>query len=98
MSSTTDALPRHAKKRNVLIPLGPDLELNRKLFAWAANNVFDDADNVFVCHYLWTDLDTKGHGLQVVNIDKHLYTPEDSEDHASEAAEAEFLPLSLIHI
>jgi nucleotide-binding universal stress UspA family protein len=92
MSSTTDALPRHAKKRNVLIPLGPDLELNRKLFAWAANNVFDDADNVFVCHYLWTDLDTKGHGLQVVNIDKHLYTPEDSEDHASEAAEAEFLP------
>ena len=92
MSSTTDALPRHAKKRNVIIPLGPDLELNRKLFAWAANNVFDDADNVFVCHYLWTDLDTKGHGLQVVNIDKPLYTPEDSEDHASEAAEAEFLP------
>ena len=101
MTSTSAGLSRHAKKRNVLIPMGGSLNSNRRLFEFAASNLFDDVDNVFVFHYerKHNPSDptpaTQRQGFQIVNIDKPLDTPPDSseaEDHGSKAAEADWLP------
>lgn len=101
MTSTSAGQSRHAKKRNVLIPMGGSLNSNRRLFEFAASNLFDDVDNVFVFHYGRRHNPsnpmpaTQRQGFQIVNIDKPLDTPPDSseaEDHGSEAAEADWLP------